>query len=170
MKSNRFLVIVVSMVLLLSFLAMGQGWSDEDRENIKTVMTDKFELSESVSFIQEGAFVSEGLKVFPSPVEITEGGLDSGLTVALVQYGEETFLPLFVLSLPETDTPYGYSLVNEEGDVVYVNPVGIQGADDGPDLPVVELEEELEEHVKLVLKFKTAVITVDLPVNNPVEG
>lgn len=163
MKIRRLSIIVVCIVLLGSLLAYGQTWDEEDRANAKSILEEKFALQESLSFNQEGGLNTERFQAFPAAVSITDEKLDEGLTLALMQYGEETFLLCFVASIPETEPPYGFGLINDDGEVVSFDPAEIEGTEEGPETPGIELLEEREESYRLALKFREATISVELP-------
>ena len=162
MKNIRLTIVIVFVVLLLSFLTYGQTWDEEGRVSAGSILQEKFQLEESLGFNQEGALDAETLQAFPASVSLTDEGLTGGLTVALVRYGEETFFPLFVASLPEFEPPYGFALMNNDGEVVSVGPAEIEGTKEGPEAPVIELVEEKEGTYKISLKFTEATIGVEL--------
>lgn len=170
MKVKSLMVFTLVVVMLLPVLAISQTWNEEDKANAKSILQEKFQLEESLSFQQEGAMDTETLQVFPASVNITDEGLDDGITVALTKYGEETFLPVFIGSLPEFDPPYGFALMNEDGNAVYVGPAELEGAKQGLKAPVVELLEEGEETYKVALKFTAATIRLSIPKNAPSAG
>ncbi|MBS3766135.1 hypothetical protein KGY71_06410, partial [Candidatus Bipolaricaulota bacterium] len=87
MRSKRLIIVTLVVVLLLPALAFGQTWTEEQVEQAETVLEEKFQLKESLSINQESALETETVQIFPAVVEITDDGLDEGLTVAVFQYG-----------------------------------------------------------------------------------
>ena len=169
MKLKSLTIFILAMVLALPVLALGQDWNEEQIDRARTVLGEKFQLEESLSFNQEGVLETETVQLFPASVEVTDEGLEEGLTLVLAQYGEETFLPIFVASIPESEPPYGFALMNQDGEVVTVGPVEVEGVEEGPESPEIELVEEKEETYRVALKFAGATITMDVPKSSPLE-
>lgn len=167
MRLKRLTIVTLVVILLIPVLSFGQTWSDDQVDQAKIVLEEKFQLKESLSFNQEGALETETVQIFPALVEITDDGLDEGLTIALVKYGEETFLPLFAASIPELEPPYGFALMNEDGDVTSVGPVEIEGTEEGPENPTVKLIEEKEETYRVAFEFTEAIIRAEIPKSTP---
>ena len=167
MKLKSLTILILAVVLTLPVLALGQDWNEEQIEQARTVLGEKFQLEESLSFNQEGVLETETVQVYPATVEVTDEGLEEGLTLALAQYGEETFLPIFVASIPESEPPYGFALMNQDGEVVAVGPVELEGVEEGPESPEIELVNEKEDAYRVALKFAGAKITIDVPKNSP---
>lgn len=163
MRINRLTVVIVGIVLLSLLPAYGQAWDEEARANAESVLQEKFQLEESLAFNQEGALDAETLQAFPASINVTDEGLAEGLTVALIRYGEETFLPLFLASLPELDPSYGFALMTEAGEALFVGPATVQGNKEGPESPAVELVGDREETYKVAFKFTEGTITIELP-------
>ncbi|MCF7876448.1 hypothetical protein K9M06_05275 [Candidatus Bipolaricaulota bacterium] len=163
MRIKRLTVIIFCLVLLASILAYGQTWNEEAMTTAKSILQEKFQLEDSLAFNQEGVLAAEMLQAFPASVQITDEGLAEGLTVALIKYGEELFFPLFVGSVPELDPPYGFALMNEEGETLSVGPATVEGTEEGPEVPIIELLEEREQTYYLALKFTEGTIKLELP-------
>ena len=163
MKIKRFTILIVGVTLMLSFLTYGQTWNEGDRATAESILQEKFQLEESLAFNQEGALDAETVQAFPASVSVTDEGLAKGLTVALIRYGEDTFLPLFVTSLPELEPPYGFALMNDAGEALFVGPAEIEGTEEGPESPGVELLEEKEETYEVAFKFTEGTIRIELP-------
>lgn len=167
MRLKRLTIVTLVVVLLVPVMSLGQTWSEDQIDQAKTVLDEKFQLKESLSFSQEGALETGTVQIFPAVVEITDDGLDEGLTVAVFQYGEETFLLFFVASIPDSEPPYGFALMSEEGDLASVGPVGIEGTEEGPENPTIELLEEKEETYRVALEFTEAIIRAEIPKSAP---
>lgn len=165
MQIRKLSIIVVCLAFLfVSLGAFGQTWDEEERGEAKSILEEKFELGESLTFNPEGALETDTFRALPASVSITPEGLDEGIAVALIEYGEETFLPCFVAFISESDSPYGFALIAEgEGEAVVFGPAEIEGTDEGPENPEAELLEEGEEHYRVAFKFAEATVRVSLP-------
>ena len=168
MKIKSLILLIMITAMLFPTIALGQNWSEDQIEQAKTELQEKYKLESSLSFNQEGVLETETFQVFPAAVEITDEGLFEGLTVALVKYGEDEIFQLFVASLPNLNPPHGAALINGEGEVVHISTAGIQGKQDGPETANIELIESEEEPDKVALNFPAATITVEIPKNSPV--